>query len=56
MRCALEIEPWVRERGFDNLCTFILTEQTLNPNGTHTNYENDLVKVQMVLNLVGHIE
>jgi len=50
MRHAMEIEPWVRERGFDALGTFNLTVQAHSPDGTHANYENNLVKVQMVLN------
>lgn len=52
---AQEMRPWLEKRGYDVLGTFNLTIQANSYDGTHCSFENNLVKVQMILNWLDHL-
>ncbi|KAI9727915.1 MAG: hypothetical protein M1828_005320 [Chrysothrix sp. TS-e1954] len=51
-----DIKPQIEEMGIDFLGMFNMSVQSSQPDGTHASFETNLLKAQMVLNWLDHLE
>ena len=56
MRHTREVGNYVRNRGYEHLALYNMSVQASSPDGTHTTYENNLLKAIFVLNWLNMLE
>ncbi|KAL9083792.1 MAG: hypothetical protein Q9159_005580 [Coniocarpon cinnabarinum] len=56
MRHTREVSGRVKSRGFEHLALYNMSVQASSPDGTHTSYENNLLKAMFVLNWLNMLE